>query len=305
MIETLPEICISYGKDCFVIALNHLFTTTSVKKSVLKEYFFEHLIDKFSEVTITEAFPQYPDILSIGFCSQNVEIISQTFVFITQLLPLYRSQIFNHYTSVMNLLQFPDILMNIPMDVITPYINTFAECSSKYHFDPLFKVRTEITEMIEKQKAKQNKNKLQQFIDENDLLLIQQSDDYQKMLGYVTTYCQTSLNHPLLSFLILPYCYQSVDFLEELQYSIGFFGTKHPFSHDVYLKQTDSATYLRLVTSLFKKYSKMKRWNDVLAASLSYTLISFCESDPSNMEFYELTEEDLATMNSLITSLLH
>ena len=142
--------------------------------------------------------------------------------------------------------------------------------------------------------------KIKQIINQNDELLLQQSQEYQKMLQYVNLYCQTSLNHPLFSFLILPYYYPTYDFINELQYSIGYFGKKYPFNKSLYLKQSDSSIFIRTIIDLYKRYSQMNKWNDVLSASLSYTLYSLCQEDHSFIKFYNLTEEDLVVFKKLI-----
>ncbi|BFU26400.1 RPAP1 family protein [Entamoeba histolytica HM-1:IMSS-B] len=299
VIKHLPEICITFGKDCFILVLKMILKNAHLSGGQLEEYFFSHFINQFTEVTIGESFPQYPDILSIGFCSQNDDIVSQTFELVISLLPKYEEFIIPHYTSILNLLKMPQTIFNIKMDLIESYIKTFSQVSQSIIYDPLYTAKQEIKNILEEQKMKGATN-VDAIADQNDILLIQQSKEYQNMFANITLFNQTSLNHPLLSFLILPFYHPAPEFLEALQFSIGSFGTIYPFNKTMYLKTSDNSEYLRLIIQIYKS---ARQWNDVVAAALSYTIIKLCEEDQTNIKFYELTNTDINKMKNLVNNI--
>ncbi|KAL7712766.1 RNA polymerase II-associated protein 1 C-terminal domain-containing protein [Entamoeba marina] len=293
VVKHLSDICITFGIDSFTIIISYILYKYKLRNTELESYYLKHFISKFTQVTIQEAFPNYPDVLSIGFCSQNSLIIKQTFQLMIHILPFYSNGLLIHYTSVLNILNTPEPIHSIDMSLINSYIETFTNVSKDINFDYLKPAKDEIQRELAKRSG------TDKFADD-DIMLLQQSKEYQMMFNYITLYNQTSLNHPLLSYLILPFYHPSQSFLDALKYSIGSFGAVYPFSKSIYLKQSLNNEYISNAITIFKT---SKRWNDVIAASISYTIVCEINEDSFTADFYKLTQQELTQLKNVTNSI--
>ncbi|ELP85386.1 hypothetical protein EIN_086680 [Entamoeba invadens IP1] len=302
VIEKLSLVTLSFSVSSFVIITEGILRGQKSREKTqlehLEEYLFDHITPKFSEVTIEEAFPEYPDIISIGLCSMDRDIIEETFEIVTELLPRYGAFLEKHYLSVLNLLNKPESVFDVKADIVERYMKAFACATKERAFDPLLSAREEIKRVLDEQKKKSTDD-LSALAEKDEMLLVQQSTEYQKMFGYITAFTQNSLNHPLLAFLILPFYTPSLDFIEAVQYSIGYFGKVYPFKRDIYLKTSESNEYVKMVIGVYKR---SKKWDDVLAAAISYTILMKMKEDESNVEFMGLTDNDLQRMKKVLNT---